>query len=142
MENVYVDLPVPQIHLVRSSLVQFFHRSKFLKQLFTELFWLEGQGALSKESTAWLDGALPAKTCIPPSFPGNMNHAAAWHIHSQKYVCKYKKLANFGKINFYVKKSRKVLDKLTCGNSEFDKCEIWAFSPVQQSVDLPFVSVI
>ncbi len=30
------------------------------------------QGVPNKDPTVWLDGARPANTCIPPSFPGNL----------------------------------------------------------------------
>jgi len=38
---------------------------------------LAGQGFLSQDPTVWLDGARPANTCIPFSFPGNM----PTHLH-------------------------------------------------------------
>ncbi len=46
---------------------------KFYKILFGYIIIVvkAGQGFLNKDPIVWLDGARPANTCIPPSFPGN-----------------------------------------------------------------------
>ncbi len=44
--------------------------------------------------------------------------AAKWDIYCQKYICKYKNLAQIGEITFYVKKLKKEFENLAFGNSE------------------------
>jgi hypothetical protein len=54
----------------------------------------------------------------PSSHWGTCREAAP-QTNPQKYVCKYKKLANFSKITFFMKNQKKGFGKLTLGNSEF-----------------------
>jgi hypothetical protein len=50
---------------------------------------------LNKDTTAWLDGARPANTCILPSFPGNVPTSNAAYppsesllvIHELHFAC-------------------------------------------------------
>jgi hypothetical protein len=56
------------------------------------------------------------------SVPSEHACVALWHTHPQKYICKYKKLANFCEVIFlYLRKAEKEFDKLTFGNSELVK---------------------
>ncbi len=75
----------------------------------------------SIKSNIWLlDGARPFNTCIQPYLRGNVTDPVAVHpTHPQKYICKYKKLAQFGEIPF--NSLEKEFYKLTFGNSEFVK---------------------
>ncbi len=50
-----------------------------------------GQGVLNKDPTIWLDGARPANTCIPPSFPGNVPVQPSG-APTKKYVWEYMKM--------------------------------------------------
>jgi hypothetical protein len=78
---------------------------------------------LFKDPTVWLDGARPGNTCIPLLW--KCTHTVARQTHPQKYICKYKKLSKFGKINILFKKSEKEFNKCSFCNSEFVKCKIW-----------------
>jgi hypothetical protein len=53
---------------------------------------------------------LPTPVSHPPF--REQAFTAALCIHPQMYICKDKKLANFGKLIFYIKKSEKVFGKL------------------------------
>ncbi len=81
-------------------------------------------GALNKNPTVWLDGARPSPYLSFTLLNGACTCAAVQRTLPQKYVCKYKKLAKFGEIILFGKKSEKEFDKLTFGNSEFAECEI------------------
>ncbi len=74
--------------------------------LFVKFFLatLVGQGVINKNPTIWLNGAKPANTCIPPSFPAK-HHAQPYCMLTLKYDSKYKKLAKIDEITFlYLKK--------------------------------------
>jgi hypothetical protein len=59
----------------------------------------------------------------PPSWGTHLHSCTAYP--NQKYICEYKKLAVFGNIAFFIlKKSEKVFNKLTLGNSESPGHEI------------------
>jgi hypothetical protein len=89
------------------------------------LLGFASQGVLFKDPTVWLDGARPANTFISPNSPWECARTTAQHTSPQKYICKYKKLSKFGKINFLFKKSEKEFDKRAFCNNEYVKYKIW-----------------
>ncbi len=80
-----------QLYLVK--ILRKINVCKFLKISLVLWFFqstLLAKGALNKDSDVWLDGVIPANTCIPPSFQRHMS-AQPLSI-STKYVCEYMKM--------------------------------------------------
>ncbi len=77
---------------------------------------------LSKDPIVWLDGARPAKTCIPPSFLRNMPMQTHSVPAPKNTFASTNKFAKFGEITFICINQRKRLTKSFLVTSKNANC--------------------